>query len=153
MICKHIRSPIARGFTLVELLVVMAIVAILAAIAIPSYSAYVQRSRIIEATSSLADFRVRMEQFFLDNRRYTAGAACGIADPTSTGSESFDVKCAAADDRTYKVTATGIAAKNMKDFIYSIDQNGRKKTESLPKGWAGGTTDGCWVNRKDGSCI
>ncbi len=95
MICRPICSPIARGFTLVELLVVMAIVAILAAIAIPSYSAYVQRSRIIEATSSLADFRVRMEQFFLDNRRYTAGAACGIADPTSTGSESFDVKCVA----------------------------------------------------------
>ncbi len=153
MISRDSQAHIRNGFTLIELLVVIAIIGILAMIAIPSYAEYVQRSRIVDATNSLSDFRVRMEQFFLDNRRYTAGAKCGIADPTPTGAESFDVKCVAADDRNYKVTATGIVSKNMKDFTYSIDQNGRKKTESLPSGWSGGTTDGCWVNRKDGSCI
>ncbi|HZQ60338.1 MAG TPA: pilus assembly protein PilE, partial [Casimicrobiaceae bacterium] len=59
----------------------------------------------------------------------------------------------AADSRTYTVTATGQAALNMTGFQYSIDQNGVKRTVSLPAGWVGGGTNGCWVIRKDGSCI
>ena len=68
-------SQRARGFTLIEVLVVVAIVGILAAIALPSYADYVRRSKIIEATRGLSDFRTRMEQYFLDNRTYVGGCA------------------------------------------------------------------------------
>ncbi len=68
-----------HGFTLIEVMVVVAIVGILAAIALPSYADYVRRSKIIEATRGLSDFRTRMEQFFLDNRTYVGG--CAVAKP------------------------------------------------------------------------
>ena len=53
------------------------------ALAYPQYSAYLQRGRIIDATTKLSDFRIKMEQYFQDNRTYqNAGAtACGIVEP------------------------------------------------------------------------
>ena len=56
---------------MIEVMIVVAIVAILAAIALPNYSDYVKRGKIIEATSGLSDMRTRYEQFYLDNRTAT----------------------------------------------------------------------------------
>ena len=70
------------GFTLVELMIVVAIIAILAAIAVPSYNDYVTRSKLQEAHTNLAAARVNMEQYYQDNRVYTTApgsGACGIA--------------------------------------------------------------------------
>jgi len=69
------------GFTLIELMVVVAIVAILAAVALPAYNDYVTRSKLTDAVTGLSDFRVRMEQFYQDNRRYDGGGlgGCGAA--------------------------------------------------------------------------
>ena len=58
---------------MIEVMIVVAIVAILAAIALPNYADYVKRGKIIEATSALSDLRTRYEQFFLDNRTYVGG--------------------------------------------------------------------------------
>ena len=56
------------GFTLIEVMIVVAIVAILSAIAIPSYRNYVIRGKIPEATSNLSGQAVKMEQYFEDNK-------------------------------------------------------------------------------------
>ena len=64
-----------RGFTLLEMMIVVAIVGILAAIAIPNYSDYVKRGKIIEATQRLSEARTKLEQWFLDNRTYVGGCA------------------------------------------------------------------------------
>ena len=64
------RQNSQRGFTLIELMVVIAIVGVLAAVAYPSYSDYVTRSKRATAKSILVMLADRQEQFFIDNKRY-----------------------------------------------------------------------------------
>lgn len=141
------------GFTLIEMMIVVSIIAILAAIAIPAYSDYVQRSRIIDATSKLSDVRVKMEQAFLDNRTYvgTKPNGCPVADQPGGSGDSFNItgNCAVA---TYTWTATGMASKNMSGFVYTIDQANNKTTGGPPPGWTQPSPNTCWATRKDGSC-
>lgn len=140
----------ASGFTLIELMVTVAIAAILASVAIPMYRDYVIRSRIIDATSRLSDYRVRMEQYFMDNRTYANGANCGVADPKDTDDAAFTIACKDATASAYTAVASGKESKGMKGFEYQIVASGAKKTTSVPSGWT--TNDVCWVTRKDGSC-
>jgi type IV pilus assembly protein PilE len=84
------------GFTLLEVMVVVAIVAILASVAYPSYADYITRSRIIQATTSLSDYRVKMEQFFQDNRTYAAAGVCGVPAPALGPNDHFQLVCVGA---------------------------------------------------------
>ncbi|HAF00275.1 MAG TPA: pilus assembly protein PilE, partial [Methylophilaceae bacterium] len=77
----NVRKINQKGFTLLELMIVVAIVGILASIAIPAYQDYVKKGKAAEAPGALADLRVKMEQCFQDNRDYTACAA--FCAPTS----------------------------------------------------------------------
>ncbi len=141
----------ARGFTLIEVMIVVAIVAILAAIALPNYADYVKRGKIIEATTALSDARTRYEQFFLDNRKYTGGCAT-FATVIAAEAKAFTVDCTVNEtDTTYQPTATGNPAQGMDAlFVYTIDQNNNKTSTITAPGWG---NQGCgWVTRKDGSC-
>lgn len=134
------------GFTLIELMVTVAILGILAAIAYPNYVDYVIRSRLTEATSALATSQVRMEQYYMDYRNYAAsGTTCGYVPDTI---DAFSFSCSATSS-TYTVTATGI--NGMAGFGLSIDQDNTKKTTAVPAGWQQPAGD-CWVSRKNGSC-
>ena len=62
----------SRGFTLVELMVTVVIIAILSAIAVPAYRSYVQRSKRSGATSALLRIQASQEKFFLQNNAYSA---------------------------------------------------------------------------------
>ena len=139
-----------RGFTLLEVMIVVAIVATLAAIALPSYATYVKRSRILDAVTRLSDARSRLEDYFLDERAYVnASGACGVA-PSSSATDAFVVQCEATAT-TFTVTASGIAAKGMGSFVYAIDQSGANSTVSVPSGWI--RANGCWTIRQDGSSV
>lgn len=138
-----------RGFTLVELLVVIAVIGILSAIAVPQYSDYVIRSKIAEATATLSEHRVRMEQYFQDNRTYVGACAAGTVAPTPTG-RYFTYACSALTTTTYTVTATGVATQGMNGFVYTINQANARATTGVPTGWA--TNTNCWVTKKGGVC-
>ena len=133
------------GFTLIEVMITVAIVAILAAVALPSYRNYTLRGRIPEATSNLSTKRVRMEQWFQDNLRYT-DAPTLAADTTS--SKYFDFS-GTGTATTYTLTATGKAT--MAGFSYTINQaNAKTSTVTGVSGWTGNGT--CWVSRPGGEC-
>ena len=142
----------STGFTLIELMITVAIVAILAAIAIPSYRDYILRGRLTEALSALSAQRVKMEQFFQDNRTYAGACAAGTVAPLPVTS-NFVYACALSAvgvvPSTYTITATG--AGSMASFVYTMDETNGKTTTTLPTGWTGaGAT--CWVTKRDGSC-
>jgi type IV pilus assembly protein PilE len=136
---------------LIELMIVVVVMGILASIAYPMYADYVTRSRIIDGTTKLGDFRTRMEKFFMDNRTYLAGGACGVPDPAVAPDDNFQITCAGAagPPETYTVTATGVVARGMSGFTYTVNQ-ANAKTSAGPGGKY--TNAACWAVRKDGSC-
>ncbi|RFO97563.1 prepilin-type cleavage/methylation domain-containing protein [Rhodoferax lacus] len=136
------------GFTLIEVMVTVAIIGILSAIAIPAYTDYILRGRITESVANLSDMRVKMEQFFQDNRTYVGACANGTVAPLPTATALFTFTCPTLTASAYTVTATG--AGSMSGFVFTIDQSNVRATTGVPTGWTTSTT--CWVVKKDGSC-
>jgi type IV pilus assembly protein PilE len=143
------------GFTLIEVMIVVAIIAILAAIAIPSYTDYVRRGRITDAVSKLSALQVKMEQYFQDHRTYDnplqppcqPGPASSIAPRPTSPHFTFN-DCSPRTTSTYRAMATGQGS--MLGFTYTINEAGVRATAAVPAGWA---NTGCgWVLKKDGTC-
>jgi type IV pilus assembly protein PilE len=136
----------AEGFSLIELMIVVAIVAILAAIGVPQYSDYLLRSKLTEAAADLGQQRVRMEQWFQDNRGYPA---TGTAPCATVNNKHFTITCVSTAT-TYTLTATGVTGQGTDGFTYTINEaNARGTTISSPATWTGGTFP-CWVMSKSG---
>lgn len=138
----------AQGFTLIELMVAIAISAILAAIALPSYNNYVLRGKLAESFAMLGDYRLKLEQFNQDNRNYAdaTGTTCGVAPPGS--GKYFDVTCTlSASGTQYTATAsskTNAGMGNAGDYSYSIDQAGVQNTLKFA---AAAGPAGTWKNK------
>lgn len=135
----------SSGFTLIEVMVTVAIVSILAAVAAPVYTDYVTRGRIPEATKELGARRVQAEQFFQDNRTYVGANPACVSD--STG-RSFNFSCSAQTATAYTIQAVGKGT--MAGFTYTIDETGTRSSTATATGWTGSTT--CWVIAKGGTC-
>lgn len=138
------------GFTLIEMMVTVAIIGILAAVAMPSYTNYVIRGKIPEATSALASKQVRMEQYFQDNRSYV-GVPTSVC-PDTTSSKYFDFSCSPAPTATtYTLTATGKGS--MSAFVYTVNESNVKSTTITGlSGWSAPVPNNCWVTRTGGAC-
>jgi type IV pilus assembly protein PilE len=137
------------GFSLVELMVALAIAAIIGAVALPSYRDHMMRTRIPEATSGLLLTAMRLEQFYQDRRSYLDGNGCGADLPRS---EFFEFSCQPAPDgQSFLLLATGVASGVMAGFTYTLDQQGNAQTSMLPAAW-GDAPLACWINRRGASC-
>lgn len=150
----------SRGFTLIEVMITVAIVAIIAAVALPSYTDYLKRGKVVEAHSTLADLRVKMEQRFQDNRAYGTSGTCGVTMPTAPAVKYFTYSCVSSaantvGDQNYVITATGGVSggdNSMTGFTFTINHS-NTKTSSLTaaSGWVSTTTAyTCWVQKKGG---
>ena len=156
-----------RGFTLIELMITVVIVAVIAAVAVPNYTDYVTRSKITEAHGQLADLRVKMEQYYMDNRRYSsdvAGATCGLGNTiTVSGTKYFTYTCAtsapnATGAQNYVLTATGASGQGLQGIAFTINHANTRGTTvtggtaMADKGYATPSPNDCWVKKKPSLC-
>lgn len=141
------------GFTLIELMIVVAIIGILAGVAIPSYRDYLTRGKLSEAYAQLSTVRLRLERYYQDNRTYDDGAGCGAEMPSGGDIKYFTYTCATSNTgQNFTLTATGVAAEGAGGFAFTIDDAGEKKTTAVPSGWSAHNPNDCWIRDKAGTC-
>lgn len=118
-----------KGFTLIEMMITVAIIGILAAIAYPSYTEYVVRSNRSAAQQFMLDIANREEQYMLDARQYTDLNGLNMTTPSKV-SDLYEVKAIpdnTATPPTYKITATPITGKRQEsDGELTINSTGIK---------------------------
>ena len=155
------RAPQHAGFTLIEVMIVVAIIGILTAIVLPSYRDYVIRGKLVAGTNALANMRTQMEQYYQDNRTYATVSAPAIVTPcvanavVASNGTPFNVSCSAASDAptatTYTLRATGIGT--VAGAVYTIDQANNMTTVAFPTPWGSVPAgNACWIMRKGDSC-
>ncbi|XVJ71925.1 MAG: prepilin-type N-terminal cleavage/methylation domain-containing protein [Rhizobacter sp.] len=143
-----------RAFTLIEVMIVVAIVAILAAIAIPSYRDYILRGNITDAVTALGSMQASMEQHFQDNKTYAGACAAGTIAPLPPNTNKFTFTCPVLAATTYTVAAAGTGSMTGFGYNLALGAGGvvTKSTTALPTGWTTPAPNTCWALKKDGSC-
>lgn len=138
------------GFTLIEVMIVVAIVAILAAFAIPQYREYVLRGQMVSATNLLSTYQARMERHFQDNRSYeTVGAFTTPCDApvAQRTDEHFVLTCEALTPTAFTLLATGSGPTA--GFEFRVTSAGVRSTDG-PAGWGDCPTR--WILRRGAAC-
>jgi type IV pilus assembly protein PilE len=140
----------ARGFSLLELMITVAIVAILAAVALPTYRDYVTRGKLTEAHAALGAQRVRMEQYYQDMRTYAGACNAGTV-ATVSDTQHFKLQCdIGADGQSYTVHATGASGSGVDEFEFTVTEANSRATPAVATGWT--KNNNCWIRNKGGEC-
>jgi type IV pilus assembly protein PilE len=149
----HSHRQAARGFTLIEVMITVAIIAILAAVALPSYREYVIRGHLADAAGGLATVQADMERHFQDNRTYaTAGSfitPCASTNAATRTFNSFTVSCSGTPSAN-GFTLQAVGSGPVTGFTYTINQISVRATTAVPAGW--NTSTSCWVMKKGATC-
>jgi len=130
---------------LIEMMITVAVVAILARIALPSYLNYVKRGKLTEAFNQMSACSQSLGQYYQDNRTYVGGTCTASASPSN-----FTYAMTSATATSYTLTATG-STSAVSGFTYTLTDAGTRGTTSVPSGWAANAGN-CWVNSASGAC-
>jgi len=140
---KHVnRTHKSRGFTLIELMIVVAVIGILAAIAVPSYRSYIVRAARVEAQTEMLELASLQEKIFLNSNSYacsvtapyagTSATTCANAGLGRTSGRTNDGRYTLSLDigapaQTFVLTATPVAgASQVGDGNLSVSESGRR---------------------------
>lgn len=144
------------GFTFIEVMIVVAIIGLLAGIALPAYGDYIRRGQLPEAFAGMSDLRVKMEQYYQDNRNY-GSAQCADNGPPSwsqgngtlnyQGAQFFGFTCAlTGGGQGYTITATGNTGRAV-NHHYTINQANQRSTTRFNAAADLSPARGCWLTR------
>lgn len=140
-----------KGFTLIELMVTVAIVAIIAAVAIPSYRQYILRANRVDATGALLRLAANQERFYLQNNSYASDGEMSDAPPAGLGIDGtergfYELEITSNDlTLGYEATATVAAGEDQEDDTdcaeFKVDQQGLRTAKNAGNA---DTTERCW---------
>ncbi len=135
---KYISQKTVKGFTLIELMIVVAVVAILAAVAYPSYQDYVRKARRGQAKADLVEYVQLAERFHTVNNTYVGFALPSTQSPREGGTAYYTLAPTAQTQSTFTIVATakGTQAQD-KCGNLGINQAGVKTNTA-------GTLASCW---------
>ena len=146
------RRPASAGFTLIEVMIAVAIIGILAAVALPSYRDYILRGHLADASNGLATVRAQMERHFQDNRSYatvgTFTTPCAAAAATRTFN-LFAVSCSGTPTDT-AFTLQAVGSGPAAGFTFTITEADVRATTAAPTGWTTCATG--WMLKKGQVC-
>ena len=147
-------KTLQQGFTLIELMIVVAIIGILAAVAIPSYQDYTARAQVSEAVSLTSQFKTSLAEFFADNGNFASASLSNLGG-TTAGKYVSGITFTAGNGSTIAVVAkfksSGVAAAIQND-TFAVATTDGGKTWSCGKGGTAGTYSNIQSKFSPGAC-
>jgi len=129
-----------QGITLMELMIVVVIIGILAAIAYPNYRDFAARAKRNEAKAALLKIAINQERFYLNNNSYTvdmSNLGFSGSGPVISDSSTYSISITAADSNTFTAVATYQRSDNeaSKCLTFQIDGRGVKTSAPYTDCW------------------
>lgn len=135
------------GFSLIELMISVAVVAILATIALPSYQSYIVKSNRTEAKTALVNLSASLESYYTENHTYATATVTGLNGTTQTTNGYYTLAITNLTASSYTLTATPNGSQATQDTAcqtLTLTNTGQKGVTTGPAGAPTSSATTCW---------